>query len=301
MGEGGAEHFANGGGGGMGGFPGDSSGGMPFHFTTSGRPGGGGVHHGMSNDEAQQFFSSFFGNDDPFGGFGNSFHHGGRGGGGPSIRMSTTGGGMPSMMSSGGDPFGMYGGGMPMDMSSSFSGGHPMQQQRQSIRRVKRYDALPNGTIVSFKGLKMKAERNGDRGEIQDYEPSSGRYTVLVEDSDELLRVKADNLLQHTHVVLSGIASQPSLNDKSGTIIAWDDDKERYNIYVMSLSKIVSLKPLNVILKNGTVCKIINLISKPQLNGTYGTIKQYVRDSQRYEVQISEQQILRLKLENVVV
>jgi hypothetical protein len=44
----------------------------------------------------------------------------------------------------------------------------------------KHYDAIPNGTIVLFKGLKAKAERNGDRGHIQAYEPSSGRFTVLV-------------------------------------------------------------------------------------------------------------------------
>lgn len=283
MGEDGAAHFPTGGGGG----------GMPFHFSQGGQPGNGGVH-GMSSAEAEQFFSSFFGHDDPFGGGGFGRNHVG----GPRIRMSP---GMPGMSQSmgGGDPMsmffgmpGMSGGGMPG--SSMQFGGAPSRRPMQ-----KRYDAIPTGTIVSFKGLKAKADRNGDRGEVQEYDPYSGRYTVLVEDSDELLKVKAENLLQHVQVVLSGIESQPILNDKTGTIIAWDEHKGRYNIYVMALSKTVSLKPANVILNNGTVGKIAGLSSKPDLNGKYGTIKSYVRDSKRYDIQISESQILRLKLENV--
>ena len=267
------------------------------HFRNSGG-GGGGMH--MSEEDAQKFFAQFFGQSDPFGGFGGGgggFGAGPRHSGGP--RISTSFGGMPG---GGMDPFSMmFGGGMPGGpMGAVGGGGMPfgaMPQQRRPA--VKRYDAIPNGTVVSLKDLVSQPERNGDRGEISDYDPRSGRYTVVLEDTDEMLRVKPTNLLQHIHVTLQGIESQRTLNGQRGTIIAWDPHKERYNIYVMNLSKVVSLKPSNVILENGSVGKIVNLTAKPELNGKFGTIKSWIGDSNRYEVQISEGSVLRIKTENI--
>lgn len=271
------------------------------HAGPGGMGGGGGVR--MSEEDAQRFFSQFFGHSDPFGGFGGGFG-GPRGGGQPRVSTSFGGGG-----GGGVDPlsmmFGMGGGmpgqmgGMPQGMGGSFGGGPfgGMPQQRKPS--VKRYDAIPNGTVVSLKELVSQPERNGDRGEIADYDPESGRYTVVLEDTDELLRVKPTNLLQHIHVTLQGIESQPALNGQRGTIIAWNDHKQRYNIYVMELSKVVSVKPSNVILENGSVGKIVNLTAKPELNGKFGTIKSWIRDANRYEVQVSASSILRIKTENI--
>lgn len=236
----------------------------------------------MSPDDAQQFFTSFFGHDDPFGDFG------GRGGFGGPPRMSSR---QDPFASMGGMPSGMRGGfgGMPMGVG----GGMPQRG------RPKRYDAIPSETIVSLRDLVSKPERNGDRGVIQDYDPATGRYTVVLEDSEESLRVKPNNLLQHVHVKLHGIESHPELNGAKGTVIAWNAQKERYNIYVMDKSRVLSVKPTCVVLENGTVGMIVGLVTKPQLNGKYGTIKSWVRESNRYEVQISEDQILRLKVENI--
>jgi hypothetical protein len=271
-------HFAPGGGG------------PRAHFTHGGVPGGGGIH--MSEAEAQQFFAQFFGHNDPFGGH-TTF---GRSGGAP--RMTSSFGGFQN------DPFSsmMFNtGGMPGGpMGGSFGGGMPAGYQPPLQRpRVKRFDAIPNGTVVSLKGLLSHADRNGDRGEITDYDPSSGRYTVQLEDSDEMLRVKAANLLQHIHVTVQGLESQPALNGQKGTIIAFDDHKERYNIYVMNMSKVVSLKPTNVILENGTVAKITGLAAKPELNGKFGTIKAWIRETNRYDIQLSESQVVRIKVDNV--
>ena len=266
-------------------------------FQGSGFPGGhggGGVH--MSEEDAQRFFAQFFGHSDPFGGGAGPRQ---QQGGGP--RISTSFGGMPGG-GGGMDPFSMmFGGGMPGASMGSVGGGMPFGAMPQQQRRpaVKRYDAIPNGTVVSLKDLVSQPERNGDRGEITDYDPKAGRYTVVLEDTEEMLRVKATNLLQHIHVKLEGIESQRALNGQRGTIIAWDPRKERYNIYVMNLSKVVSLKPSNVILENGSVGKIVNLTAKPELNGKFGTIKSWIRDSNRYEVQVSESSVLRIKTENM--
>jgi hypothetical protein len=162
---------------------------------------------------------------------------------------------------------------------------------------MKGFDALPNGTVVSLKGLESQPFLGGDRGKVADFDGE--RYTVALEDSDELLRVKAQNLLQHVHVTLHGIEGQPSLNGKKGTIIAWNEEKQRYIIYVMDNAKVVSLKPGNVILDTGVVGKIVGLHSIPELNDKFGTIKAYHRDSNRYDVQLSAIQVIRIKLENI--
>jgi hypothetical protein len=265
-------------GGGMG-HPGHHShggGGPGFHFGGGG-PGGG--HH-MNQQDADHLFSQFFGHGDPFGGMG------GMGGGrGPSRRQQQQ------------DPFMMFGGGGGMPGMGGPGGG----RQGSSIRRPpeKRYDAIPKDTIVSFKDLQSRQDMNGDRGVVQSYDPQSGRYTVLVEDTDEQLKVKPSNLLQHVHGRVQGLESQPTLNGLRGTIMAWNEHKQRYNIYIMDLSKVISLRPANIVLDNGTVGKIEGLMAKPELNGKYGTIKAWIREANRYDIQLTASQIIRVKVENI--
>jgi cell wall assembly regulator SMI1 len=296
---------ATGGSGGMpAGFPGGGFGGMPggtsFHFTTSGPGGGGSGAHHMSPEEANAFFANFFGHDDPFGGM----RGGGGGGGAPRMSIRTSMNGMPgmSMGGMGASPFSMMFG----DSVGGMGGGGPLGGMHTSTTSrlrskppPKRYDAIPPGTVVSLKNLSSQPERNGDRGEVVEYDPSTGRYVIALEDSDEVLKVRPSNLLQHVHVTLQGIESQQELNGQRGTIIAWNNHKERYSIYVMDLSRAVSLKPANVILENGTVGQIFGLVGKPELNGKYGTIKHWIRDANRYDVQLSAEQVVRLKVENV--
>jgi len=277
-----------------------------------GRGGGGGVHH-MSPEEAQAFFGQFFGGSDPFGGpFGgmggfSHFSSGGGGGGGRipgvSMRSMNFGGGMD-------DPFSL--------MFSQGMGGSGIGQQQQRQRFTgsssgmgrsesmpvysssqPQYDAIPPGTVVSLRALVNAPERNGDRGVIKNYIPSTGRYLVELEDSNETMSVKASNLLQHVHVRLHDIQNQKELNGKTGTILAWNPNKERYNVYVMALQKVVSVKPGNVVLEEGTVAQLTGINSRPELNGKWGTIKEWIRDSNKYDVQLSPQHVIRIKVENV--
>eukprot|EP00536_Pseudo-nitzschia_multiseries_P003988 jgi/Psemu1/253130/estExt_Genewise1Plus.C_640012 len=249
-------------------------GGMPGGFSFGGRPGGG--HHGMSPDEAQFLFSQFFGGSDPFGGMGGF-------GGGPGIHMNM--GGPPGMGGFGGM------GGMPGMGGPGF--------RRPSRRQPKRYDTIPAGTVVSLKGLVGKPEKNGDRGEVLQYDPSTGRYVVQIEDTTETILVKPSNLLQHVHVKIHGVVNRTDLNGQKATILAWDESKERYNIYVMSISKCISLKPSNIVLDNGTVGRITGLQAKPELNGQWGTINGFNSSTGRYDIQLSADKILRLKLDNI--
>lgn len=259
---------------------GGMGGGMPFGFRPGGHShgGGGGGHH-MSPEDAEMFFSQFFGGGgDPFGSMR----------GGPS--------GSSRRMGGGGSPFGSMGGHPGM----GGMGGHPGFAARQPQEK-RYYDAIPAGTVVSLKGLVSKPERNGDRGEVQQYDPRSDRYVVVLEDTDETMSVKPSNLLQHVHVKLHDLESRPDLNGKRGTILAWNATSERYNVYIIALSKALGMKPSNIILDNDTVAQITGLVSKPELNGKWGTIKKWNQDSGRYDVQVSAAQILRLKPENMKV
>ncbi len=289
--------------GGMGGFPGG------MHFG-GGMPGGG-MHGGMSAQQAEAMFASLFGDSDPFGGLFSQSMGGGMGsmGGGmgsmPGMHFSV--GGMPggmggpgmrSSMGGGMGPFSMFDG---PGMSGSMAGGMPggVGSSFSSASTPPGFDEIPNGTVVSLKGLVSRPEMNGDRGMVKQYNRQKGRYVVELEDSNETMSVKASNLLQHVHVKIHDIKGQPELNGKSGTILTWLPDKERYNIYVPSLKKAVSLKPGNVVLENGTVGQIVGLQSKPGLNGKYGTIKGWMRETNKYDVQLSASQLIRIKVENL--
>lgn len=175
--------------------------------------------------------------------------------------LERQGAGGRGSMGGGGDPFSIFettnrgemggsmGGGMPgMSMGGGMTG---MRSSRQ--RAPQRYDCIPPGTNVSLEALVACPDRDGDMGVVQQYNPQNGRYVVVLEDTDETMSVKASNLLQHVHVRVHGIESKPELNGKTGAIVAWNPRTERYNIYVMALEKVVSLKPANVILDDGTV------------------------------------------------
>lgn len=163
----------------------------------------------------------------------------------------------------------------------------------------KRYDVIPTGTVVSFRGLVGAADRNGDRGVVRQYDQSSARYVVELDGEDTTLKVKASNLFQHAHVRLHDIQSQQDLNGKSGTLVVWDESKQRYSVYITVLGRILSLRPSSVIFNKGTVAQITNLQSKPELNGQWGTIQDWIIATNKYDVQLSPQQVIRVKVENM--
>jgi len=161
---------------------------------------------------------------------------------------------------------------------------------------------------VSLKGLINAPDRNGDKGIIQQHNAQTGRYIInLDEDGDspvgerdkKTMSVKASNIQQHIQVQIHNIQNQVGLNGMTGTIVSWITSNDRYCIYITSQKKLVYLLPVNVILPNGTVAQIHGLQSKPELNSTFGTIKEWIQDTNKYDVQLSPQQVIRVKVENM--
>ena len=135
---------------------------------------------------------------------------------------------------------------------------------------------------------------------VQKYIQKTKLYLMDLSASEEMHSARPENLLQPVHVTLHDTQSQPELNGKTGTVITWCPMKERYNIYVASLKKVFSLRPGNVMMENGIVARVNGLESQPELNGQWGTIKEWIKDSNKYDVQLSPSQIICVKVENMI-
>ena len=265
------------------------------------------VHH-MTPEEAQAFFNQAFGGSDPFGSvfgnFGKASSMRSDGFGHPNISLFSTSGTSPFQServgSSVNNTQGIFD-----TMNDSSKMQHPFmsvpsrgQHQQQWARHE--YDVIPNGTVVSLKGLINASERNGDRGIIQTFDREKERYVVLLEDSDQTMSVRPSNLLQHLHVHIQGLGNRPELNGSVGTVIAWNESKARYAIYSMSQKKVFELKPQNVVFDKGTVGQIVGVKSRTELNGKFGTIKSYHPNIQKYDLHLTHDKIIRVKVENLL-
>lgn len=183
----------------------------------------------------------------------------------------------------------------------SMDSGFEKTTNSQSAHPLPVYNVIPPGSIVSLKDLADSGLRhNGDRGTIVQYSSETKRYFVELENSEETLSVKPENIMQHVHVRIHGLQSQPDLNGQTG--LTWiSHNKERYNIYIKSLDKIVSLKPENVVLEVGTVARVTGVESRPELNGKWGTITKWIEDGKKYDIQLSANQMYRVKMANTTV
>jgi len=237
----------------------------------------------------------------------------GGGMGGMGAGMPGTGGmpGMGQSFSGGGgvaDPMSMmFGSGCMPGMSQSFASSSSQHSQQQQQPQQK-YDIIPRGTVVSLKGLVNAPDRNGDKGIIQQHNSQTGRYIINLNEDEgssvegrdkKTMSIKAGNIQQHIQVKIHNIEHKIELNGTTGTIVSWATSNGRYCIYITSLQELVYLLPGNVILANGTVAQIHGLQSKPELNNTFGTIKEWIRDTNKYDIQLSPQQVIRVKVENV--
>jgi len=281
------------GGGGGGGFPqggfqggGFGGGGMPGGF--GGMPGGGGQR--MDPKRAAEVFSMFFGGDDPFGS--------GDGPGGARINMMHGGFG-----GGGFDGGGFGGGGFPPGMMGL--GGFGGMGMPPALRRPPaRFDVLAPGAAVMLTGLVGAADKNDEIGKIERYDDQKGRYTVRLDETQEAMALKPENLVQLLKgVILAGITSNEALNGKSGTLVARRGDRgpdARFVVVLASGKQTVAVKAENLLLPKGALVAIVGVLSKPHLNGKNATVVSWDAASQRYLVQISTADQLRLKKENVL-
>lgn len=176
---------------------------------------------------------------------------------------------------------------------------------------------MRRGTQVTTQNLVNSPHLNGQAGSIVQYQPSTQRYQVQLEASvtnfmnhnmQGPVAIKPENLLQTPKIKIHGLQSQPNLNGKEGTIIGYSRQRDRYVVevdYLLSPSREISIKPTNIRIPSGTCVRLEGLQRTPQWNGKYGTIVGWVEDgsgtsgSGRYEVCLSRQYAVRVRMENV--
>ena len=159
-------------------------------------------------------------------------------GGSPMGGMGGMGGGglppgFPGMMFGGMPMGGMGGGGMPMgvpmgDMGGRGKGSSP--KRPAPVEAPSRLDALRPNTPVTIFGLVNAAQHNGDTARVVEFDGGKDRYVVQL-DGGETLSLKPANVQQMVSgVILVNIEGDASLNGKSGTLLKYDRDKDRYAV-----------------------------------------------------------------------
>lgn len=177
------------------------------------------------------------------------------------------------------------------------------------------FNLLRPGTQVVTQSLVHSPHLNRQRGVVLQYQPQSARYLVQLEsDVSSFINgrmapvaIRPENLLQTAKVKIQGLRTQPTLNGKEATICAYSRATNRYVVKVDHLlsTREISLQPTNIRITNGTLIRLEGLQQASQWNGMYGTIICFIEDTSgtagfgRYEVKLSRQYGVRVKVENV--
>lgn len=202
--------------------------------------------------------------------------------------MGTGGGGGGGMMGGMGGLFDMMGNGM-------MGGGAPQ-------RAPESFHTLPRGTPVLINGVCSKPELNGKVATVQNYNADRDRYTVVVQGGENdgpvaLGPDKLEHLVQGVHIV--GLSGRPELNGQQATVVNFDKESGRFRVQVESKKEVVSLKPDNFIMPDGTSVEIMGVQKQPQLNGRRGKIRSFDKATGRYNVQFSASDVKSMKPANV--
>jgi len=253
---------------------------------------------GMPNtsfSHAEDVFAQFFGGRDPFEAF-----FGGQNGGlqGSSFMFQQGGGGGGRGGGFQNDPFGGQNpfGGMQDPFGSTSGFGRPFNQRPQPPSGP---NIIKPDVVVLVKNLRSAPQHNGSYGKILEYDPSKDRYSVILDDEDQVLSLKPDSIQQIVHnVEMVGLESRPELNGTMGVLFDYNELKHRSNVKT-SKGGAMSLQMANVILPIGTVVRIINLSGAPRHNGRFGTVTAIHRDDGRYTIQLTNTEHVRVRFANV--
>jgi len=148
--------------------------------------------------------------------------------------------------------------------------------------------------VVKISNIYKRKEINEKLGTIVNYDINKKRYLIKLENGKQVL-LKHDNLLQLVNVKITKL-SDKNMNNLNGKIIGLCEDLGRYKVNLNN--KIVALKQSNFIVDNNTCVELINLTTDGY-NRKRGLIKSFDIESERYEVLLEKNQLIKIKLENI--
>jgi hypothetical protein len=209
------------------------------------------------------------------------------------------------------------GGTGPSFFAPPFFGGQSNNRQQVHSSNANPFNLLRPGTRVATQNLVRSPHLNHRGGIVLQYQPESARYLVRLEsdvvsnfitgNSTAPVSIRPENLLQTSRIKIQGLRTEPRLNGKEGIICSYSIATNRYVVKVSNLlsTRDISLQPANIRVPNGTLVRLEGLQQASQWNGKYGTVTSFVEDgngaadSGRYEVRLSRQYGVRVKMDNV--
>lgn len=100
----------------------------------------------------------------------------------------------------------------------------------------------------------------------------------------------------HTRVLVRGLAGAAQHNGKGGEITSFDDSSRRYTVELED-GDVVSIKGENLL--QPCVGEVTGMVSKPELNGRSGRVREYDEAKGRYHVEV-QGQVVSLKPDNLI-
>eukprot|EP00931_Biecheleriopsis_adriatica_P078860 TRINITY_DN52276_c0_g1_i1.p1 TRINITY_DN52276_c0_g1~~TRINITY_DN52276_c0_g1_i1.p1 ORF type:complete len:342 (-),score=68.08 TRINITY_DN52276_c0_g1_i1:250-1212(-) len=239
-----------------------------------------GVAGNVSSDASQDLFDALFGAQgrDPFA----SFSFGGHNRRGSRLHVYED------------DLADLLGGGFPFDMGSRAS-----KTRKPTAKKPYSPHALPLGTVVMVRGLEKAQEHNGRTGRVQAWDEEKKRYKVELEDKSAVLMLRPQNLTQRCQVEVAGLESNPELNGRSGEILNYDEESQRYTVRFQDPSFVAALPRARCLLPLGTRV-IIQGLSSQQFNGMLARIVAVDHGAGRYTVECDGAMQIKIRFENVV-
>ena len=144
------------------------------------------------------------------------------------------------------------------------------------------------------RNLTNAAHHNGKDGVVQAFEIRTGRYICQLADGSTL-SLRPGMVLPSIGVTVIDVQERGDLNGRVGRIVGEIDGRYKVNV----VGNVVALKPANCLLPRGTRVIIEGLTNTAHWNGHVGAIHDVDLEAKRYVVDVSDQQQLRIRWDNV--
>jgi len=183
--------------------------------------------------------------------------------------------------------------------SGDFGIGRRGSQARKQRVATHPMHALPKDSVVVVRGLGKCPEHNGRNGHVQAWDEEKRRYKVELEDKSCVLMLRPHNITQRCSIEVVDLDSKPELIGKTGEVMGYDEESQRYHVRFQQPSFAASLPRSKCLLSSGTRV-LLQGLSNDQFNGKMARIEAVDRFVGRYTVQCESGMQIKIRFENVV-
>jgi hypothetical protein len=159
------------------------------------------------------------------------------------------------------------------------------------------FNKISKGNQIFIIGLNSdKNNLNNSNGKVHDFDSLKNRYIVQT-NSGRLVSLKPDNIKEIINFRVWNHKKQRNLNNQIGQIIGFDVTSNEYRVIVNN--NMISLKIENMVIDDDHCVTLTGIISQPHLNNKTVKIKNFDWNLQKYVVHVSENKLIKIKMENI--